>query len=229
MSTSMVIMFELTPGHLEGYKSSYISGDGASPHLISLWDMLQLKAGLFVSIVHVLTSLEETANKAIGAISNEDKRKLLEQLHAISVHCGELGGLDVTVLTIADMVSWAKDDDRIYPFREVAQRLDSIRENLRRELATKYCLALNREEAEHYSNFQKGWEPIIARFPGVIIDVEEARKCFALNRYAAAVFHGTQIVEIGLIELGKFLKDTGSEIGVDLCDPCAVEHNEKRT
>lgn len=38
-----------------------------------------------------------------------------------------------------------------------------------------------------------------------MIDIEEAAKCFALSRYAATVFHSTQVVEAGLIELGKLI------------------------
>jgi len=30
-------------------------------------------------------------------------------------------------------------------------------------------------------------------------------KCFALSRYAATVYHACQVIELGLIELGKFL------------------------
>lgn len=51
-----------------------------------------------------------------------------------------------------------------------------------------------------------GWEPIIQRFPETIGDIGEASRCFALSRYAAAVFHSLQVVEAGLVELGTFLK-----------------------
>lgn len=60
-------------------------------------------------------------------------------------------------------------------------------------------------EAEYFREPRKGWGEIIDRFPGTVSDIEESRKCFALSRYAAAVFHALQVVEIGLIELGKFI------------------------
>jgi len=47
---------------------------------------------------------------------------------------------------------------------------------------------------------------VIDRFPDTVTDIEEARKCFALSRYAATVFHTLQVVGVGLIELGKFMK-----------------------
>ena len=46
---------------------------------------------------------------------------------------------------------------------------------------------------------------MITKFPNTLDDIEEAHKCFALDRFAAAIFHSNQIIEIGLIELGKFI------------------------
>ena len=60
-------------------------------------------------------------------------------------------------------------------------------------------------EAQYYSIPRKGWEDILEGFPDTLTDVEEACKCFALSRYPAAVFHSIQMVEAGLIELGKFI------------------------
>ena len=44
-------------------------------------------------------------------------------------------------------------------------------------------------------------------------DVEEASKCFALSRYAAAIFHSIQVVETGLIELGTYIAVNDSRSG----------------
>jgi hypothetical protein len=77
----------------------------------------------------------------------------------------------------------------------------------------KYFWALTVSETEYYKNPRKGWEEIIVRCPDSITDVEEASKCFALSRYAAAVFHSLQIVEIGLIELGRVVVATDPQTG----------------
>jgi hypothetical protein len=73
------------------------------------------------------------------------------------------------------------------------------------EMGGRYFWSLNVSEAAYYTNPRKGWEEIIERFPAAAIDVEEASKCFALSRYAAAIFHSLHVVEIGLIELGKLI------------------------
>jgi hypothetical protein len=81
------------------------------------------------------------------------------------------------------------------------------------EAEAKVFLALNVIEAEYYKNPRKGWEEIIERFPDALTDVEESQLCYALERYAAAVFHSLQVVEIGLIELGRVLVVTDPQTG----------------
>ena len=56
-----------------------------------------------------------------------------------------------------------------------------------------------------YQRPRDGWEQVILRFPDAVGDIEECNKCFALARYAAAVFHSLQAVEVGLIELGRII------------------------
>jgi hypothetical protein len=83
--------------------------------------------------------------------------------------------------------------------------LSELQDRLVDEIHPKIFLALSIRESELYNNPLTGWEEIIERFRAAITDVEEASKCSALSRYAAAVFHSLQIVETGLIELGKFI------------------------
>jgi hypothetical protein len=81
------------------------------------------------------------------------------------------------------------------------------------EMEGKYFWALTMSETEYYKNPHKGWEEVIATFKASITDVEEASKCFALSRYAAAVFHSLQVVEIGLIDLGRVIVATDPQTG----------------
>jgi hypothetical protein len=88
-----------------------------------------------------------------------------------------------------------------------------LQERLVDEMENRRYLALNLREDELYSAPRKGWEEIISRFPDCATDVEEAQRCYALERYAAAVFHSLQVVEIGLIELGRVLVTTDPQTG----------------
>jgi hypothetical protein len=73
------------------------------------------------------------------------------------------------------------------------------------EMSMPRFLSLEVGEAAYYNKPFGGWAEIIERFPSAITDIEEMGKCFALSRYAGAVFHSVQAIECGLIELGKFL------------------------
>jgi hypothetical protein len=42
-------------------------------------------------------------------------------------------------------------------------------------------------------------------FPGIRDDVEEASKCYALERYVAAIFHLMRVTEAAVLALGKIV------------------------
>jgi hypothetical protein len=87
----------------------------------------------------------------------------------------------------------------VYPLAE------ELRGRLIDEMESKCFWALTTREREYYEQPRNGWDEIIARLPDSVTDIEEASKCFALSRYAAAIFHSIQVVEVGLIELGEFI------------------------
>jgi len=58
--------------------------------------------------------------------------------------------------------------------------------------------------AEFYRAPTAGWESVITRFR-CGDDVEESRKCLALGRYTASVFHMMKVVEFGVLELQAFV------------------------
>lgn len=88
-------------------------------------------------------------------------------------------------------------------FRDLLRELE---DRMRDELEGIFFFSLSSKEAEYYDNPGKGWELIVRRFPATLTDIEEASKCFAVSRYTASIFHSTHVVEIGLIELGTFIR-----------------------
>lgn len=96
---------------------------------------------------------------------------------------------------------------------ELKRQIQELHERIRDELTGQLFTHIPPNRAKYYENPQKGWEEIIDRFPNTLDDIEEAHKCFALDRFAAAVFHSNQIIEVGLIELGKFIGVTDPKSG----------------
>jgi len=117
-------------------------------------------------------------------------------------NCIELG-LTASVATIKKLKGCLAEgkhkNQKLYPLG------DELQGRLIDEMDGKSLWSLTIAEAEYYSNPKKGWEEAVNRFPTAISDVEEASKCFALSRYAACIYHSIQVVEAGLIELGKFI------------------------
>jgi hypothetical protein len=81
------------------------------------------------------------------------------------------------------------------------------------ELSSKIVWALSTKEYQLYIEPRNGWETIIGRFPNTAGDIVEAQRCFALSRCAGAVFHSVQVVEAGLIELGRLIGVTDPHSG----------------
>ena len=82
---------------------------------------------------------------------------------------------------------------------ELRKFMTSLRVTWEHELQSKHFFCLDHHHT-FYENPSGGWEDIIARFK-CGDDVEEARKCLALGRSTAAVFHLMKIVEHGVLAL----------------------------
>lgn len=88
---------------------------------------------------------------------------------------------------------------------ESRDELKDLRRRFQDDLASHYFIHLTMQEAKNYEKPLDGWGDITASFPEAIRDIEEMNKCLALNRYPACVFHSMQVIEHGLIHLGKWL------------------------
>ena len=64
-----------------------------------------------------------------------------------------------------------------------------------------------------YENPFREWDACIARFDRVRHNIEESSKCFALERYGAAVFHILLVAEYGVIQVAKLLGAEGDKPG----------------
>jgi hypothetical protein len=104
----------------------------------------------------------------------------------------------------------AKDDATHEVFYAISEELDG---RLMDEIKKRHFMSLTFTETEQFRNPTKGWGEVIGRFPAALGDIEEAYKCFALSRYPASVFHSLQIVEIGLIELGRVVGAADHQTG----------------
>jgi hypothetical protein len=83
---------------------------------------------------------------------------------------------------------------------------DELTGRIADELSLIVFLRVLPDRAWYYNEPLTRWEAALRKFPSIGFDVEEASKCFALNRYTACVFHAMRILEIGLTALGHHYK-----------------------
>jgi len=105
------------------------------------------------------------------------------------------------------------DGSKPITYREAIALLKELRERLEDELHSQLFLHLDGQQAAMYQVPEKEWGEVIRRFGKVRKDVEEGIRCFALERYAASVFHVMLIAEFGVIEVAKLFGVEGDKPG----------------
>jgi len=187
------------------------SGKLRDSKLWSLWEIMEtVPSGMLLSLyattgVHYPSFIGPQAEddhewNPNNRISVEDRKEFARLYRDIRSGC-ELLELGSVVATIDKMISVARTQGTTYgDFFGLGHELA---ERLKDELKQRVVLTLTLKEATFYKTPLKDWEDIGAAFPDSVGDIEEAHKCFALSRYAAAVFHSLQVVECGLIVLGN--------------------------
>ena len=73
-----------------------------------------------------------------------------------------------------------------------------VRDGLLHELMNHNFLHISPEETDYYTHPEKRFPETLVSFPSATRDIEEACKCFALERYTACVFHSMAILQVGL-------------------------------
>jgi hypothetical protein len=151
--------------------------------------------GRFFNLIYLIGVLEQpplTEKNLIG----------IEVMADLAAQDMERWGFFVTARVTRDMVNVLRGQSAT---NNLAVQTVLIRQSLMSELEARVFVPVAPQNARYYREPTKDWEEVIARFGDTVSDIEESSRCFALGRYAASVFHSTQVIELGLIELGKFL------------------------
>ena len=174
----------------------------------SLWDIMKSFAPhLFLAQIRMMEALSLNHH---GEITADMRAKAQVIFDEISQDCVELN-LDASKISAQRILKLLSQADCSYEQLRISVR--ELQERMIDQMSSPRFFWLSDQEAEYYNSPRKGWDEIISRFPDSIVDIEEAQKCFALSRYSAAVFHSLQVVEIGLIELGRVIVATDPQRG----------------
>jgi hypothetical protein len=173
--------------------------------LWSLWDMQKFYAEHLFEMCGVF-SIWSRHEKEANAVAFADETLKKEQIETIGSFYQPLIdiGFAASGATVKRIIGLLEKED--CKWKELKDPAKECVGRLIDEAHGMEFFALKPQESGYFKNPRKGWELNIERFPEIMGDVEEAAKCLALSRYAAAVFHSLQIIEAALIELGTFLK-----------------------
>lgn len=179
-----------------------------SGRLWSLWDMLKFRAADFCEIANTLGWMRAQGEDDLPLIG---KHTVIEE-PIYSILKGQLANARRHCLAVGLGMAVRYIDDPLLtslrigaPLRQWLSQLEELERRMRDELQSELVLRIRSDHAKWYRTPRNKWREIIIAFPNIVTDVEEAGKCFACERYAAAVHHTLLIVEHGLNDLGTRL------------------------
>ena len=175
-----------------------------NPRAYSLWSLWDTMKPFRASVFHAISRTVETiiALPVGDPIPEAIRVSFGEMFATLHDDCIALG-LTTSTMSIRRMMDeFAKDTCQYTAVRALAGELQG---RLVDEMQSRLFLSLSMGEAEHYQGPLDGWIEVLCRFPNAMTDVEEARKCLALGRYTAAVFHIMRVTEAAVLELQCFL------------------------
>ena len=176
--------------------------------VVSLLDMLELYADLFVKAFWEIAELEGKwfRNEATLPVPEA----LSSSLIGLEFQCRR-HELNFT----ADQCARIREEchSKGMTYAEAVNALKEVRQRLNDELHSYLFLQVPQNVAEVYRDPVKDWKTVISRFPKTRRDIEDSSKCFAFEMYAASVFHILLVAEIGVIEVAKLLGVEGDRPG----------------
>lgn len=156
---------------------------------------------MFYTPMDVLPHKAQVVSIDFGRPVSKDTAELyLHSFQVLKQDCLLLG-LDVTLVKVERIFNLLEKADISYD--EFAEACKATLERLRDELRTKLFLYISAEQARYYNNPLEQWSSVVGNFPSITRDIEEAAKCFAVNRYTGCVFHLMRIAEAGLSTIAK--------------------------
>jgi len=202
--------------------------------LVSWWDMEKFSAQTFFSIGVLMQKLKEemgvpTGDPAFSFGQNVyldpvKRNKVENVLQMIEAECLKIS-LRVSAGTISQFRVLLKSSDK-GSLGYFVGHISSIEDTIRAELQQTLFLYMPCDRRDFYISPLKDWDEVLQRFPKLRVDVEEASKCYACDRYAGAIFHVLLVAEFGVIEVAKLFGVEGDKPGWGALERLERIHNK---
>lgn len=180
------------------------SGYFESGELWSLWDFMRdFEGWRFIGLASMLGEfavLHPDNDIVIPDVWKSENLGSLRGYYPVLEHLA----MDATQSSLEKLVALIEQPGT--KFTDLGLISGELKGRLQDQAQKRLIFGLSSRESAYATAPRTAWDTAIARFPDIASDVDEAAFCLALSRYAASVYHSVQITEIGLMELGTFLK-----------------------
>ncbi len=147
-----------------------------------------------------------TAWKVFPSDANLTPERMKDWLHDIECAetlCNKLG-LSMSVMMVQRMKDLLAENTPI-ALSEVAKMTGELDNRVIDEMKSRKFFSIEPDKVAIVDGKNLFGEEVTEAFPSAIVDIEEAGKCLAFERWTATVFHLMRAMEVGLNVLGKAL------------------------
>jgi hypothetical protein len=173
--------------------------EGDPGRLWSLWDMLNHDAEAFCRFSSIL------GQAIIGLRFNQkpDLNVMISTLKGIRLESNKIG-LSSVVAQVNRIEEYTTSNSP--DVNQWQNMLFELYNRLRDDLSSRSFLSVMEESAKYYKQTEPlfGLE-VASKFPCVAYEIEEAGKCFALDRSTASAFHSIRCLEAAIRSLSRCL------------------------
>lgn len=182
----------------------------SSNRYVSLWQMLQVNAQAFyatsadLQVMRTMVRDHGAKGTDLNAPLTDDDRAIAMGIAKQMANEVDMLGAKVTLAAVRRVVTGCEQS--LLTYNSLIDLTTDIDRRLRDELDGRMVFCLSDVEAGFYSPA----EPFIegdfeTKFVSAAFDLEEATKCFALDRHTAAVFHAVRVLEFGIRAIARCL------------------------
>lgn len=137
--------------------------------------------------------LKDEAEKNANDMDSTIIDMLDESLNDAMEQCKILG-LNISLKLIEDINKKFKEDDIRPDIRDIGEIINRVKH----EISSNLFLALPSESQKYYDPQEPFGKDVSLKFSSLIYDIDEAHKCYALERNTASVYHSVRCLEGGL-------------------------------
>ncbi len=178
--------------------------ESGSSCLWSLFDMLQKHAEDFIEIGRSIQSIVGHISTVVAPNDELTEEELLIVKTNLATIMAHAITLEMYVSFELIHEAYKKYEFSSPTWNEISREIDFFSKAINAELKSKMLFFILAHRVPYYKGENLLNEQTLIAFPSVKWDMEEAGKCFATERFTAAVHHLMRVAEYGLVAFADF-------------------------